>query len=417
MQLLVTNAAAHGAARPMLLKIPQAFETSISRRAWTPALVSRLVAAIAAHLHHSRPAPVVENDVALLDDRLRADIGLATGEVEHARRRGSQGGHQSTHDPFTVRQMLTITVLAVSMAALLDDRCLAAEDSRAGLIEPEQQRDHGTFVRATGLIEPLRLIAVSTEQSGAVRKVHVGHNDRVRAGQLLAELERGKLAAGVDRARAKLATAKARLRDAEATRLEKARDLERRAKLAERGYSAGKDLEAAQAASERADAALEVAAAEVRMSDAELQIEEVNLAQTNILSPIDGIVLRRMVEPGQMLLSSQLPVLFAIASDLDVMMLTIDLVESDIGRVSPGQIALFEVVAFLGRTFRAKVEQVRIAPESGRRGLVYKAILVANNPDHALKPGMNATVRVLVAPFAPAIVQAPNADAPGTGPL
>ena len=252
-------------------------------------------------------------------------------------------------------------------------------------------------VSATGTVQPVNDVDVSSELSGTIRKVHVDFNQRVKAGQVLAELDTEKLVSSAARARAVVAAAKAKVEDTRATLVEKRHIVDRVRQLATKKISSEQALEAAQAGFERAKAAVDSAKADVAAAEADLQLNETNLAKARILSPIDGIVLVRNVEPGQTVATSlQAPVLFRLADDLTRMELQVDVDEADVGRVRIGQQATFTVESFIDRKFPARIKEVRLAPETKEGVVTYKAILEVDNADMLLRPGMTAPADVTV---------------------
>jgi HlyD family secretion protein len=248
-------------------------------------------------------------------------------------------------------------------------------------------------VTATGSVQPTNKVDVSSELSGTIRKVLVDYNSAVMAGQPLAE----KLDATVASSRAKLVAARARVADAEATLLEKQRDLVRKKLLADKQFTSTHDLEVAQAAYDRAMAGVASSRADVGVAEAELKLNETNLRKACICSPISGIVLKRSAEPGQTVASSlQAPVLFSIAEDLTQMELQVDVDEADVGKVKPGQTATFSVDAFPDRRFPARIRDVRFASETIQGVVTYKAVLSIDNSELLLRPGMTATAEIKV---------------------
>ena len=262
---------------------------------------------------------------------------------------------------------------------------------------------------ATGAIEPVNQVDVSSELSGVVRTVFVDHNASVKKGQPLAELDSDRLKAQVDRARASLVVAEAEVAIAEATIAERQRDLERARRLSVGGIASEQALETAQAAHDRAVAGLASARAAVQVAAADLKLKQTDLDKAMIVSPIDGVVLKRSVEPGQTVASSfQAPVLFTLADDLSRMQVEVDVDEADVGQVREGQQATFTVDAYPDLTFPAVVEQVRYAPQTIEGVVTYTAILKVDNSDLKLRPGMTATALITVSHLADALT-APNA--------
>ena len=143
----------------------------------------------------------------------------------------------------------------------------------------------------------------------------------------------------------------------------------------------------------------------MRQREAQLGQARVDLERTVIRAPVDGIVVKRSVEPGQTVAASlQAPVLFKIAEDLRAMKVEIDVDEADVGKVKVGQRARFNVAAYLDRTFDARVVMVHNAARVIDRVVTYRADLAVDNPDLALRPGMTATAEVFVGDVREAIL-------------
>ena len=239
--------------------------------------------------------------------------------------------------------LAALVVLAAGIALYVWTRT-GAEAPVRYLTDPATRSSLVVAVAATGTVQPVNDVDVSSEQSGTIRKVHVDFNQRVKAGQVLAELDTDKLVSAVARARATVAAAKAKVEDTRVTLIEKRQLVDRVRQLASRKISSEQALEAAEAAFERSQAAVGSAKADVAAAEADLQLSETNLSKARILSPIDGIVLVRNVEPGQTVATSlQAPVLFRLAEDLARMELQVDVDEADVGKVRAGQMATFTV--------------------------------------------------------------------------
>ncbi|MCB1420254.1 MAG: efflux RND transporter periplasmic adaptor subunit [Notoacmeibacter sp.] len=263
---------------------------------------------------------------------------------------------------------------------------------------PAKRTDIIVTVTATGTIEPINQVDISSELSGTVRSVKADYNDTVKKGEVLAELDTDKLEAAVESARASVIARKASLTEAEATLSEKTDAYERAQALSKRGIASQESLLSAKAAFLRAQAAIETARANVRVAEADLKLQETNLEKACICSPIDGIVLDRAVEEGQIVASSlSAPTLFTLAESLTSMDLTVAIDEADIGQVEIGNEAGFTVEAWQNRTFKAAITQLRFAPETVDGVVTYKAVLDVDNSDLALRPGMTATAEIRVA--------------------
>jgi HlyD family secretion protein len=251
-------------------------------------------------------------------------------------------------------------------------------------------------VSATGTLQPLIQVDISSELSGVVRTVAVEENQRVAKGEVLAELDTTRLAAQVERGEANVIAAKAKVTDSETTLKEAEQTLARARQLAERGMTTDQALEATTAIRDRASAAVEIARANLAIAEAELKQQQAELDKASIHAPIDGIVLKRSVNPGQTVASSmQAPVLFVLAADLERMELKAAIDEADIGGVKPGQKARFTVDAFPERSFDALIRDIAYASVTTEGVVTYDARLDVDNAELVLRPGMTATVSVV----------------------
>ncbi len=265
------------------------------------------------------------------------------------------------------------------------------------IAEPVERSSLTVIVTATGTVQPTNQVDISSELSGTVKKVLVDFNSKVTVGQSLAELDTDKLEASVASARAILAASLAKIKDAEATVVEKELDYERKRTLSEKKVVSSHDEEIAKAGYGRALAAVESAKADAGAAAANLKLAETNLAKTCICSPINGVVLSRKVEPGQIVASSlQAPVLFSIAEDLTKVEVQVDVDEAEVGKVREGQAATFTVDAYPGRSFSATIKELRFGSEIVSGVVTYKAVLATSNPDLLLRPGMTATAEIVV---------------------
>lgn len=262
---------------------------------------------------------------------------------------------------------------------------------------PVSRGDLSVIVTATGSVQPTEQVDISSELSGTVRTVNVTYNSAVKKGDVLAELDTNKLEADVQSARAKLASAKANVVKADAELNAAKTKLDRLKSLVDSRVSSQQDLDAAQYAHDAAVAARQINEASVLASEADLKLAEVNLGKAKIVSPIDGVVLTRDVDPGATVASSlSAPTLFTIAGDLAQMELQVAVDEADVGSVKVGQPATFTVDAFSDRSFPAEIETVRYASETSSNVVTYKAILTVDNKELLLRPGMTATADINV---------------------
>src|SRR5690606_4974608 len=139
------------------------------------------------------------------------------------------------------------------------------------------------------------------------------------------------------------------------------------------------------------------AEAAVLQRQATVDNAELDLSNTVLRSPVDGVVLNRAVEPGQTVAASfQTPVLFQIAEDLSQMLIELSIDESDVGQLREGQPVRFTVDAFPRREFSGRVKQVRLSATNTQNVITYPVIVSVDNPDGSLLPGMTANAEIEV---------------------
>jgi HlyD family secretion protein len=254
------------------------------------------------------------------------------------------------------------------------------------------RRTIGTFVKATGVVKP-RIgaeVKVGSRVSGVVARLHVRIGDRVRRGQLLAELETRELAARCAQAEAALASAEAstafarsdfaRKEELRAARLLPAADLD----LAERGLRV--------AAEQRAEAA------------ASLELARTQLGYARIAAPIAGVVGAVSTQEGETVAASLAAPTFVTLVDLDRLEVWAYVDETDIGRVQTGQPARFAVDTYPDQEFEGRVTAVYPRAEIRDNVVNYVAVVTFDPPrDRTLRPEMTATVRVAQASHAGAL--------------
>lgn len=300
--------------------------------------------------------------------------------------------------PRRSKSLLALSALAVlGMAGAYAYVSLAGQPAPVVYATAPAERGALTVeVSATGTLQPLTQVEISSELSGVVRQVFVGENERVAAGDLLAELDTTRIEAQIERAEANVAASAARVSDADVTLAETESALRRARELSGRGMVADQTLETALAARDRAESAVEIARANLAIAEAELKLQQADLEKSYILSPIDGMVLTRSVNPGQTVASSMsAPVLFLIAENLETMELKAAIDEADIGSVAAGQTARFTVDAFSGRAFDAQIRDISFASVETDGVVTYEARLNVANQDLLLRPGMTASVDIV----------------------
>jgi HlyD family secretion protein len=306
-------------------------------------------------------------------------------------------------------------------------------------------------VEATGTINPLTTVPVGSYVSGTVKLVFADFNTRVRAGQVLAQLDPAVYEAQVATARGNLASAEANQRHLEASlgsgqavietdeaNAAKAQadtgyarvNAQRLTKLFGQGLIAIDQRDLSQSTLEQSEASARAAKAQVNQAKAQykeavaqveqaraqvaamrgaLQEAEANRRYTTIVSPTDGTVVAKNVTVGQSVAASlQAPNLFTIAQDLKRMQVYAKTDESDTGFIKVGSDATFQVDAFPSEVFHGRVSGIRLNAYIVQNVVTYDTVIDFENLDERLLPGETAYVTIPTG-HAENVLEIPNA--------
>lgn len=306
---------------------------------------------------------------------------------------------------------LALLVILVLLVA----RCFGGSEEPNYTTREARKGDLTVTVSATGNLKPINQVDVGSEQSGLITEVYVDVNDRVTKGQLLAILDPARLNDAVTQSRSQLSASQAGVAQAEAQEALARATLARQEEVFR--LSGGKvpsktELDTARANFRQAVAQVRSAQAQVEVSRAQLSSAQFNLSRAQIVSPVNGVVLSRDIEPGQTVAASfNAPVLFTIAENLQQMEVEVSVDEADVGQVKDGQEATFTVDAFPGRHFPGRITRVNVgsnaassssssssssaASSSTGTVVAYTAVLSVQNADETLRPGMTATADIV----------------------
>jgi HlyD family secretion protein len=265
------------------------------------------------------------------------------------------------------------------------------------------------IVNATGTINPITTVIVGSQLSGQVVEILADYNDQVKAGQVVARLNSDQIRFRLDAAKADIAQMRAAqaVREVEAAEAERA--YQRQFTLRTSGTTSEASFDATRTKAKSARAQLQVTAAQILQREAALHQIEVDLRNTEIRSPVDGVIIQRSVELGQTVAATyQAPTLFLIADDLHRMEIAANIDETDVGRIKPGQRVGFSVAAYPGREFEGMVKQIRLGSTTMSNVVIYTAVVTIENPHLELLPGMTANLRIETA-ARKEVVRVPNA--------
>ncbi len=281
-----------------------------------------------------------------------------------------------------MKKKIILIIIGVILLLIIMKACWPTKKELIFSTQVAGENTVQTTVTATGKLEPVDEVEVGTQVSGIVKKLYVDYNSHVTKGQLLAELDKSTLSERLTQATNSVTSAESQLKRAQQT------------------YNRTKELYEAKATTlvEMEDAENQLIQAKSQLLNAQTQLREsrVNLGYAEIYSPIDGVILSKDIEEGQTVASSfSTPTLFVIAKDLKNMQVEANVDEADIGQVKVGQKCTFTVDAYNGETFEGQVQSIRLQPTTTSNVVTYTVVILANNPEEKLYPGMTASIAII----------------------
>jgi HlyD family secretion protein len=377
-----------------------------------------------------------DNISPIMTDKLTQDLNSL--RIERNKRAGEERGRK-----WMVLGIIAVVTLAVAaMIAFIpagaDLRNLGGKAREVGvaLVARQAPSSDNVVLTAGGYIIPHRRIEVSSKISGRVERLLVEKGDLVRSGQVLAYLDDREIRAQLEQARATRLAAGARLKEAltgsrpqeiqrataaleeaEATAKTTSYSLDRARRLHSGGVLAQQELDNAQNAHDVAVAQakvarenlelarigprqeqIDLARAQLAESDAAVRWLEAQLENTVIRAPVDGTVLERLIEQGEMVTTGYVSgrgakSAFCSIANLKDLEVELDINESDIPRVRLGQDCVVSPDSYPDRKYKARVRE--IAPEANRQKATIQVKVAIEAPDDYLRPETNAKVNFL----------------------
>ncbi|WP_075181475.1 efflux RND transporter periplasmic adaptor subunit [Pantoea sp. 1.19] len=275
--------------------------------------------------------------------------------------------------------------------------------------------DRGTIektVIASATLKPAMQVEVGAQVNGQLRKLYVRQGDRVRKGQLLAEIDPTLQESELNTAQARLASASAQKRASQATLQRDRLAYQRQRQMMRDGAGVQSDLEVARARYAAQQAQMAVDDAQIVQAQMAVKTAQANLSYTRIVAPIDGEVLGIVTREGQTIVSSQSAPTILVLANLEQMRVETRISEADIQKIHAGQPLEFYVIANPERRYRATMGYVQPAPpealtETGNRwgsggpassaAVYYTGSFDVANRDRLLKTAMTAQVLIRIA--------------------
>ncbi|MCO8120992.1 efflux RND transporter periplasmic adaptor subunit [Stieleria sp. TO1_6] len=256
------------------------------------------------------------------------------------------------------------------------------------------------YVNSTGTIQPVLSVSIGSFVSGPIVELNVDFNDEVKKGDILARVDPRLFKANVDRDQATLATRDADLERVEAQLQQSLNNYMRGKRLRESNsdFLSDREMDALTFEVKSLQAQRKLAKASILQARASLETSQANLKYCEVTAPVDGIVINRLINPGQTLAAQfQTPELFVVAPDLrEKVHVFASVDEADIGLIQKAnqddRPVTFTVDAHPGEVFNGEIEQIRVSSVATSNVVTYPVVIAASNAELKLLPGMTASI-------------------------
>lgn len=247
-------------------------------------------------------------------------------------------------------------------------------------------------VTAVGALQPRDYVDVGTQVSGRVEAVHFDINDRVRKGDLIAEIDSSTYEATVESDRANLDNLQAQLRRLQAEEVLAQQQLKRNLSMAESHAVSQDTVDVAQAGLAVAQAQVLATRAQIKAAQATLERDLTNLGYTQIYAPMDGTVVSQTTLEGQTVNANQSTPVIVKVANLDIMTVWAQVTEADIMKIQPGMNAYFTTLGMPERRWNGIVRQIQPTPEVENDVVLYNVLIDVDNAERLLLPDMTVQV-------------------------
>ena len=277
------------------------------------------------------------------------------------------------------------------------------------------QRDIEEKVLASGILNASKTVKVGAQVNGQLKKLYVVLGDRVKTGQLLAEIdpivernELKKAEAAVEGLLSNKLSRQALLKQYELV-------YRRQLKMVAKGASSRADFEKAQTQLDSTKAEIAALDAQIRQAKIAVAIQEAKLGYTKIIAPMDGVVVSIAIEEGQTVVSTQTATTILELANLDTITVKAGISEADVMRIHPGQNVYFTTIGDTDNKYYSKLRAIEPGPNSNNTGsssanggsspstssgsnaaIYYNGLFDVPNPDHKLRISMTVQVSIVL---------------------
>ncbi|QOT79260.1 macrolide transporter subunit MacA [Cupriavidus basilensis] len=300
------------------------------------------------------------------------------------------------HPPNRRRHGLIIAVLTLSAIIALAAWRLTPGKHPEYITATVTRGDLEVTVLANGVLQPIRQVEVGAQVNGQLKSLKVKLGDKVKQGQLLAQIDPVLLENALRQANAAVASGKAQ-RDAKRSRLRQARlNWQRQRELQSQEAASRQDLEIAEADLRSLEAELIALDADIAQLSIKAESARIDLGYTRIVAPMDGEVVALSTLEGQTVVASyQVPTILKLAN-LDAMTVKAQVSEADVIRIADRQAVYFTIMGEPDRRYHASLQSIQPSPEKINNAVFFNALFDVPNPGHKLRIDMTAQVAIML---------------------
>jgi membrane fusion protein, macrolide-specific efflux system len=279
-----------------------------------------------------------------------------------------------------------------------------------------QRGDLEDTVTATGILQPRDYVDVGTQVSGQLEKLTVEIGSRVKAGQLIAEIDPTVYRSHVEADQAQLRTQQAQLVDKQAQLTLAEQQHDRQVNMMKDNATTQDALQTSEAALRSAQAQIDVLKAQIEQTQSTLRGDQASLSYTKINAPKSGTVVAQSAKQGQTLNANQQAPLIVRIADLSTMTVQSQVSEADVSKLHPGMPVYFTTLGDTSQRWNGTLRQINPTPETVNNVVLYDALFDVDNRDGALMTQMTAQVFFVAAQAKGAVLVPVSALRPATAP-
>jgi macrolide-specific efflux system membrane fusion protein len=324
--------------------------------------------------------------------RAAAGVAEATGKLERTAeapaQRRAHGGWLKRHRRLGL--IAGAAILAGSAFLLFVAPKLLGDGGHKYVTATVTRGDIENTVTAVGNVQPKNYVDVGAQVSGQIKTLKVNIGDKVKKGDLLAEIDAQVQAARVESDKDNLTSLQAQLVQQQAQLVLKKAQYERQVRLDKDNATSKDNLQSAKAAYDSQVAQIDVLQAQINQAQSSLHADQVTLSYATIVAPMDGTVVSLPARLGQTLISiQQAPTILRIA-DLSLMQILTQVSEADVAKLKVGMPAYFTTLGNPDRRYTSTLEQIQPTPETVNNVILYDVLSDVPNTDGSLMTQMTA---------------------------